>query len=85
MHNFGLEGRPEQQYSQKSAVIQQIAGLRQLSPDEILFVDDDPQEVRGAAVARHAKIWIFQNNFVKNFENLQYLRSFSLRRKYNLV
>jgi FMN phosphatase YigB (HAD superfamily) len=52
---FGLEGRPEQQYSQKSAVIQQIAGLRQLSPDEILFVDDDPQEVRGVAAARCAR------------------------------
>ena len=36
-------------------MIRQIAQLRQLSPEEILFVDDDPAEVRGVAEARCAK------------------------------
>lgn len=52
---FGVEGKPEQEYTSKSSVIRQIAQLRQLSPEEILFVDDDPAEVRGVAKARCAK------------------------------
>jgi phosphoglycolate phosphatase-like HAD superfamily hydrolase len=53
--DFGLEGRPEQQYSHKSSVIKQIAAIRKLSPEEILFVDDDPKEVNAVAAASCAR------------------------------